>query len=117
MHLCAALTVASWMLGPIGEVGANFSIQLISRTQFAKIKTKKVIAQYQCEKHKKASLYVVDFLYFLRYCSNMKLIMSRLSQTIKIHVVNPILNFLKSFIVFLLTKKRIIRTHCWSVNF
>ena len=106
MHLCAALTVASWMLGPIGEVGANFSIQLISRRQFAKIKTKKVITQNQCEKHKKASLYAVDLFYILRYCSNMTLIMSRLSQTIKIHVINPLFNMLKVFIVFQLTKNR-----------
>ena len=56
MHLCAELTAASWMLEPFGDVGANFSLQLLSRTQFAKIKHKKVIAENQCEKHKKSSL-------------------------------------------------------------
>ena len=56
MHLCAELTAESWMLEPIGEIGANFSQQLSSRTEFAKIKNKKVIAENQCEKHKKSSL-------------------------------------------------------------
>ena len=46
------------MLGPFGEVGANFSLQLSSRTQFSKIIKKKVIAKNQCEKHKKSSLYL-----------------------------------------------------------
>ena len=40
------------MLEPLGEVGANFSLQLSSRTQFTKINNKKVIAKNQCEKHK-----------------------------------------------------------------
>ena len=53
MHLCAELTASSWMLEPFGEVGANLSLQLSSRTQFAKIKNKKVIAENQCETHKK----------------------------------------------------------------
>ena len=44
------------MLEPLGEVGANFSLQLSSRTQFTKINNKKVIAKNQCEKHKKSSL-------------------------------------------------------------
>ena len=43
------VTAASWMLEPIGEIGANFSLQLSSRTEFAKIKNKKVIAENQCE--------------------------------------------------------------------
>ena len=47
------------MLEPLGEVGANFSLQLSSRTQFTKINNKKVIAENQCEKHKKSSL---DFI-------------------------------------------------------
>ena len=46
----------SMMLEPHGEVGANFSLQLSSRTQFTKINNKKVIAENQCEKHKKSSL-------------------------------------------------------------
>ena len=49
------------MLEPLGEVGANFSLQLSSRTQFTKIINKKVIAENQCEKHKKSSL-VFGFL-------------------------------------------------------
>ena len=56
MHLWAELTAASWLIEPIGEVGANFSLQLSSRTQFAKIKNKEVIVENQCEKHKKSSL-------------------------------------------------------------
>ena len=62
MHLCAELTAASWMLEPIGEIGANFSLQLSSRTEFAKIKNKKVIAENQCEKHKRSSLELIFFL-------------------------------------------------------
>ena len=58
MHLCAELIAAFWMLGPFGEVGANFSLQLSSRTQFSKIIKKKVIAKNQCEKHIKSSLYL-----------------------------------------------------------
>ena len=56
VHLCAELIAASMMLEPLGEVGANFSRQLSSRTQFTKINNKKVIAENQCEKHKKSSL-------------------------------------------------------------
>ena len=52
MHLCAGLTAACWIMEPSGEIGANFSLQLSSRTQFAKISNKKVIAENQCEKHK-----------------------------------------------------------------
>ena len=58
MHLCAELIAVSMMLEPLGEVGANFSLQLSSRTQFTKINNKKVIAENQCEKHKKSSLVV-----------------------------------------------------------
>ena len=49
MHLCAALTAASWIVEPFGEIGGNFSLQLSSRIQFAKISNKKVIAENQCE--------------------------------------------------------------------
>ena len=52
-------------LEPLGEVGANFSLQLSSRTQFTKINTKKVIAENQCEKHKKSSLGWLEFYDFL----------------------------------------------------
>ena len=56
MHLCAELIAESLTLEPLGEVGANFSLQLSSRTQFNKINNKKVIAENQCEKHKKSTL-------------------------------------------------------------
>ena len=56
MHLCAGLTAASWFMEQFGEIGAIFSLQLSSRTQFAKISNKKVIAENQCEKHKKLEL-------------------------------------------------------------
>ena len=40
-------------LGPFGEIGANFPVQLSSRSHFANIENKKkVIAENQCEKHK-----------------------------------------------------------------
>ena len=61
MHLCAELTAASWMLEPIGEIGANFSLQNSSRREFAKLNNKKVIAENQCEKHKKSSLMIRIF--------------------------------------------------------
>ena len=53
MHICAGLTAASWIMEPFGKIGAIFSLQLSSPTQFAKISNKKVIAENQCEKHKK----------------------------------------------------------------
>ena len=56
MHLCAELIAVSMMLEPLGEAGANFSLQLSSRTQVTKINNKKVIAENHCEKHKKSSL-------------------------------------------------------------
>ena len=58
MHLCAELFTASMMLEPLGEDGANFSLQLSSRTQFTKINNKKVIVENQCEKHKISSLVI-----------------------------------------------------------
>ena len=36
----------------LAEVGANFSLQLSSQTQFTKINNKKVITKNQCEKQK-----------------------------------------------------------------
>ena len=56
MHLCAELIAPSMTLEPLGEVGAKIPLQLSSRTQFTKINNKKVIAENQCEKHKKSSL-------------------------------------------------------------
>ena len=46
------LTAALWILEPFGKIGAKFSLQLSSRTQFAKISNKYVIAENHCEKHK-----------------------------------------------------------------
>ena len=65
MHLCAELIAVSMMLEPLGEVGANFSLQLSSRTLFTKINNKKVIAENQCEKHKKSSLVLFMILKIL----------------------------------------------------
>ena len=42
------------------KFGANISLQLSWRTHFAQIKNKRVMAEDQCEKHKKSSL--VDYL-------------------------------------------------------
>ena len=56
LHLCAQKSVCATNLGSFGEIGANFSLQLSSRTGFDKINKKKVIAENQCEKHKKSSL-------------------------------------------------------------
>ena len=56
LHLCTQKSVCATNFGSLGEIGANFSLQLLSRTQFAKINYKKVIAENQCEKHKKSSL-------------------------------------------------------------
>ena len=56
MHLCAGLTAASKIMELLGGIGANFSLQLSSQTQFAKISNQKVIAENQCEKHKNKSL-------------------------------------------------------------
>ena len=58
MHLCAELTAVFWTLEPFGEICANFSLQLSSRTRFGKINKKKVIAENQCKKHKKSFLVV-----------------------------------------------------------
>ena len=55
------------MLEPLGEVGANFSLQLSSRTQFTKINNKKVIAENQCEKNIKIELF---FLITIHPCVN-----------------------------------------------
>ena len=56
LHLCAQKSVCATNLGPFGEIGAIFSLQLSSQTQFDKINKKKVFPENQCEKHKKSSL-------------------------------------------------------------
>ena len=64
LHLWAQKSVCATNLGPFGEIGANFSLQLSSRTRFDKINKKKVIAENQCEKHKKSSLVTLSFILF-----------------------------------------------------
>ena len=61
LHLCAQKSVCATNLGPFGEIGANFSLQLSSRTRFVKINKKKVIVENQSKKHKKSSLVVYRF--------------------------------------------------------
>ena len=56
LHLWAQKSVCTTNVGPFGEIGANFSLQLSSQTRIDKINKKKVIAENQCEKHKKSSL-------------------------------------------------------------
>ena len=63
---------AFWMLEPFGEVDANFSIQLSLLTQFTKIKNEKVIAENQCEKHKKSILAAIcKLLNFSCFCCHL----------------------------------------------
>ena len=62
LHLCTQKSVCATNFGPLGEIGANFSLQFSLRTQFAKISNKKVIAENQCEKHKKSSLVLLFVL-------------------------------------------------------
>ena len=52
-HLCTQKFVCATNFGPFGEIGANFPVQLSSRSHFAKIENKKIIAENPCEKHKK----------------------------------------------------------------
>ena len=56
------------MFEPIGEVGANFSLQLSSQRQFTKVNNKKVIAENQCEKHKKSSLVYQKTMFDRYFC-------------------------------------------------
>ena len=50
------------LLGPFGEIGAYFLVQLSSRSHFANIENKKVIAENQCEKHENQGLTVTEIL-------------------------------------------------------
>ena len=52
LHLCTQKSVCATNFGPFREIGANFPVQLSSRSHFANIENKKVIANNQCEKHK-----------------------------------------------------------------
>ena len=51
LHLCTQKSDCTTNFEPFGEIGANFPAQLSSRSHFAKIENKKVIAENQCEKH------------------------------------------------------------------
>ena len=57
--------------GDINSSNLSCSLQISSRTQFAKIENKKVIAENQCEKHKKSSLVDLASNFFV-LCTNMK---------------------------------------------
>ena len=50
LQLCTQKLVCATNLGPLGEIGANFSPQLSLRTQFAEIINKKDVAENQGEK-------------------------------------------------------------------
>ena len=63
--------------GGVRASGLNFSLQLSSRTQFIKINNKKVIAENQCEKHKKSILEFSDNHIFeqrmlIQVCTNVQ---------------------------------------------
>ena len=60
LHLCTQKSVCATHFRPFGKIGANFPVQLSSRLHFANIKKKKkVIAENQCEKHKKLEFSLV----------------------------------------------------------
>ena len=80
-------------LEPLGEVGANFSLQLSSRTQFTKINNKKVIAENQCEKHKKSSLVGLN-IQFLRGFSNR----FQMNKTFEHKIMNIFLPIISTFL-------------------
>ena len=63
MHLCAELIAASMMLEPLGEVGANFSLQLSSRKQFTKINNKKLLSKINVKNIKNRVFFF--FFFFL----------------------------------------------------
>ena len=50
--MCTQKSVCATNVGPFGEIGANFPVQLSSRSHFANIENKNIIAEIQCEKHK-----------------------------------------------------------------
>ena len=60
LHLCTLKSVCGVDFVPFGQIGANFSLQLSSITQFAIIKNKKVFAENICKKQKK-----IEFMSFL----------------------------------------------------
>ena len=94
MHLCAELTAAFRTLEPFGEIGAYFSLQLSSRTRFDKINKKKVIAENQCEKHKKSSLICSVLLSFQNetcLCKRFTMFVTKYNLMSKDNLIVPIL--------------------------
>ena len=49
LHLCTHTSVCATNFRPFGEIGANFPVQLSSRSHFANIENEKVNAKNQCE--------------------------------------------------------------------
>ena len=71
MHLCAELAAAFWSLEPFGEIGANFSLQISSRTRLIKLIRKKLSPKINVKNIQKSSLGMALSLhsspfYFLR---------------------------------------------------
>ena len=56
LDLCTQKSVCATNLGPFGKIVANFPVQLSSRSQFANIENRTIIAENQGEKHKNKSL-------------------------------------------------------------
>ena len=44
LHLWAGLTAASWIIEPLRKIGANFALQLSSRSHFTKVENKKKLS-------------------------------------------------------------------------
>ena len=58
LHLrCTQISVCATNFGPFGEIGANFPVQLSSRSHFAKIENKKVIAKINVKNIKKTRFF------------------------------------------------------------
>ena len=52
------ITAASWIMKLFGEIAANFSLQLSSRTQFAKISNKKLSSKVNVKTIKTRGFFV-----------------------------------------------------------
>ena len=96
MHLCAELTASFWTLEPFGEIGANFSLQLSSQTRFDKINKKKVIAENQCEEHKKIRVYydwlACSLLQYFNVLANLFIMRNYFNvfERVKLYVFQPL---------------------------
>ena len=65
MHLCAGLTATSWILEPIGEIGANFSYNFHLEYSLLKLVIKKLWPKINVKNIKKSSLILYKHRYFL----------------------------------------------------